>query len=168
MSRIASSTSGLQNPPSFIQSGKLKFFVMDAPTNENIDLYLKAMEGQDVSYWVRCCEAASYDEGKLAALGIERIVWSFPDGEAPPLEVIENWLNLCFSSERVIAIHCVAGLGRAPLLVAIALIESGLDPMEAVELIRQKRRGAINRLQLKYLQEYKPTRKRANGGCAMM
>ena len=163
------SSSGLQNPPSLIQSGKLKFFVMDAPTNENIDLYLKAMEGQDVRHWVRCCEAASYDESKLTAQGIEQMEWAFPDGEAPPKDVIDQWLELCFSSERAVAIHCVAGLGRAPLLVAIALIEAGLDPMDAVELIRQKRRGAINRFQLKYLQDYKPSRKQgAGGGCLLM
>ena len=39
--------------------------------------------------------------------------------------------------------------------------------MDAVELIRQRRRGAINRLQLKYVQEYKPSRKPA-GGCLLM
>jgi len=168
MSRISTPASGLQNPPSLITSGKLKFFVMDAPTNDNIDLYLKAMEGQDVSHWVRCCEAASYDEGKVTALGIQRVEWSFPDGEAPPKDVIEQWLDLCFSSEKAVAIHCVAGLGRAPLLVAVALIEAGLDAMDAVELIRQKRRGAINRLQLKYLQDYKPSRRRPNNGCLLM
>lgn len=168
MARTSSSVSGLQNPPSLIQSDKLRFFVMDAPTNENIDLYLKAMEGHDVSHWVRCCEAASYDESKLDSLGIERVEWSFPDGEAPPKDIIERWLDLTLKSERAVAIHCVAGLGRAPLLVAIALIEAGLDAMDAVELIRQKRRGAINRLQLKYLQEYKPTRKRTKGECLVM
>ena len=46
-----------------------------------------------------------------------------------------------------IAIHCVAGLGRAPLLVAIALIECGVDYLTAVETIRKERRGAINKLQ---------------------
>lgn len=166
MSRLAA-VSALQNPPSLIQHGKLNFFVMDAPTNENVNLYLKAMEGHRVSHWVRCCECASYDESKVTSLGITVIVWSFPDGESPPKEIIKQWLNLCFSSETTIAIHCVAGLGRAPLLVAIALIESGLDAMDAVELIRRNRRGAINKVQLRYLQEYKPTRK-SPGGCLLM
>lgn len=77
-----SSATALQNPPSHICSGKLNFFIMDAPTDDNIDLYLKAMEGHTVSHWIRCCESASYDESKLAARGIKRIVWSFPDGES--------------------------------------------------------------------------------------
>ena len=86
------------------------------------------------------------------------------------MTVITRWLeiaNQCFEKgnkgKKCIAVHCVAGLGRAPVLVAIALIEYGLDPLEAVKLIREKRRGAINSKQLTYLEHtYKKSRK---GGC---
>ena len=43
-----------------------------------------------------------------------------------------------------IGVHCVAGLGRAPVLVAIALVNKGMAPVEAIELIRKNRKGALN------------------------
>ena len=44
---------------------------------------------------------------------------------------------------------------RAPALVAIALIENGMSALDSVVYIRERRRGAINNKQLKYLESYK-------------
>lgn len=46
--------------------------------------------------------------------------------------------------EKRIGVHCVAGLGRAPFLVAIALVNNGCSPFNAIELIRKNRPGALN------------------------
>lgn len=53
------------------------------------------------------------------------------------------------------------------MLVAIALIEYGVDPINAVEHIRKCRRGAINLRQLKYLEKYQP-RRGHKAKCAIM
>lgn len=46
--------------------------------------------------------------------------------------------------EKRIAVHCVAGLGRAPFLVALALVYKGCKPSNAINLIRNNRKGALN------------------------
>jgi hypothetical protein len=103
----------------------------------------------------------------------------FEDGGVPPPAIVKRWISLCESrfgpigkpskpicsddEESVsledtgpcIAVHCVAGLGRAPVLVAIALIEAGMDKLDAIELIRRKRRGAFNSRQIQYIDSYK-------------
>lgn len=53
-----------------------------------------------------------------------------------------------------VAVHCAAGLGRSPALVAVALVELGLAPVEAVGWLRALRRGAINAQQCAFLYNY--------------
>jgi protein tyrosine phosphatase type 4A len=65
-------------------------------------------------------------------------------------------------NKKTIAVHCVAGLGRAPVLVAVALIEAGMEPYEAIKFIRKRRRGAINARQLKYIESYKSRKRLKN------
>lgn len=55
---------------------------------------------------------------------------------------------------ETVALHCVAGLGRAPVLAAIALVELGLEPYEAVGWIRALRRGAVNARQMAFVESY--------------
>eukprot|EP00744_Colponema_vietnamica_P003179 GILI01004907.1.p1 GENE.GILI01004907.1~~GILI01004907.1.p1 ORF type:complete len:170 (+),score=15.64 GILI01004907.1:162-671(+) len=160
------------NKPSFIQHGRLRFLIIDAPNDANLPLYIKEMNQRTVKDVVRTCEP-TYSTAPLEAVGIQCHDMEFPDGDAPPPAVIKRWMALVrerFHASKddtgqAIAIHCLAGLGRAPVLVTIALIHEGMDALDAIELIRQKRKGAINARQLKFLESYNVKSKNC---CVMM
>ncbi|XP_043304270.1 protein tyrosine phosphatase type IVA 1-like isoform X2 [Cervus canadensis] len=87
--------------------------------------------------------------------------WPFDDGTPPSNQIVDDWLRLVkikFHEDPgcCIAVHCIAGLGRAPVLVALALIEGGMKYEDAVHFKRQNRRGAFNSKQLLYLEKYRP------------
>ena len=167
------SAAQVANKPSFIEHRHLRFLIIDCPTDVNLDAYLKEFKAHNVVELVRACECG-YSSAPIRSAGVAVHDMAFADGEPPPEGVISAWLGLCArvfaggnAGGAAVAVHCVAGLGRAPVLVAIALIEEGLEPREAVAAIRAKRRGAINARQLAYLEgQYK---RRAKGGkCAVM
>lgn len=163
----------------------MKFLIMDAPRQSNLHLYIKEMRKHGVVEVVRVCEP-TYQGAELQAAGICLHDMEYADGHSPPNEVIDSWLKLvdktffsnnpssaaAESGNKVcIAVHCVAGLGRAPVMVALALIEfANMDPVEAVSMIRRHRRGAINEKQLLYLEEYKRHYRKqvAEGGCCII
>lgn len=105
----------------------------------------------------------------------------FDDGDSPSTTILSKWLQIVDSvfpkksmdgadameknSAPCIAIHCLAGLGRAPCLVAVALMaRCNLKALEAISLIRKKRSGAINNKQVNFLTKYKTKQ----AACAIM
>ncbi|KAI7897306.1 protein-tyrosine phosphatase-like protein [Mucor mucedo] len=167
----------LLNPPSYIVYNDVRFLIIDTPCISNMSRYIKEFERWNVTDVVRCCKA-TYSQTLLNDHGIKVHDWIFSDGDPPSKIIIDEWLNLVdntFKTEQdeydqeekddedpsvikkrpCIAAHCVAGLGRAPVLVAIALIEEGMDPLDSVAFVRKHRQGAINKRQLKYLESYK-------------
>lgn len=145
-----------------VTSGRT-FIIMDAPTDQNLGAYISDLKTHKVGAVVRACEP-SYSIEPLTKAGIDVKDLAYDDGAPPPQTIVGKWLEVVLeqtSKSNSIAVHCVAGLGRAPVLVAIALIESGMEAMDAVEFIRKRRRGAINQRQLKFLMSYTP---RSGGG----
>lgn len=167
-------------PPSsigcLIEHGKFKIFIMASPQDDNSAAYIKELKSLGVTDVVRTCEP-TYQTEKFEREGIRVHELMFADGAAPPDEVVKSWNDLVRERYNpkdptdcgMVAVHCVAGLGRAPLMAAIALIEiTGLDYMDAVEKIRENRKGAINKAQLQYLQAYKRTTAGNTGCCSVM
>ncbi|CAH1153542.1 unnamed protein product [Phaedon cochleariae] len=146
--------------PAEIEYKGFKFLITDRPSDQNILAYIQELKKHRVSAVVRVCEP-SYKVDELNAHGIEVFDLGYDDGTFPPNKIVDEWFKVLKKQfnddpECCVAVHCIAGLGRAPVMVALALIELGLKYEEAVELIREKRRGAINAKQLAFLEKYRP------------
>ncbi|XP_037097780.1 protein tyrosine phosphatase type IVA 2-like [Syngnathus acus] len=162
--------------PVEISYDNLRFLITHNPTNAQLGRFIEDLKAYGANTLVRVC-AATYDKAPVEQEGIRVLDMPFEDGSSPPDQVVDDWLSLLQSKFRdepgcCVAVHCVAGLGRAPVLVAIALIECGMAYEDAVHFIRLKRRGAFNSKQLLFLENYKPKlrlrSKDANGqSCAI-
>lgn len=167
-------TGGPQTP-ALVEYKHLKFIIINQPTAATLPIFIEELKQLNAGIVVRCCES-TYSPKTLAENGIQVVDLQIVDGAPPSNEIIENWLSLVAtafeeSPEKYIAVHCVAGLGRAPVLVAIALIEYGMKYADAVEFIRERRRGAINAKQLAFLEKYRPKGlwlKRKEKECSIM
>ncbi|KAJ3032603.1 hypothetical protein HK097_005184, partial [Rhizophlyctis rosea] len=119
--------------------------------------YIPILQEHNITNVLRLCEATQYDATELSNAGITVTDWHFEDGTPPPDTIIHAFRQflLTLPPQSTVAVHCVSGIGRAPVLAAVALIDSGIDPMEAVEIIRKHRRGALNKKQLAWLLDEK-------------
>jgi len=146
--------------PALVEYKGMKFLITDRPSDSNIQNFITELKKNNVNIVVRVCEP-SYKTDELESQGIAVRDLAYDDGTPPPQHIVDEWLELLRQNyqqnpEGCIAVHCVAGLGRAPVLVSVALVELGLKYEAAVEMIREKRRGAINARQLQYLEKYRP------------
>jgi len=146
--------------PSEISHKHMRFLIMDRPTDATLPTFIKELKKRKVKDVVRVCEP-TYKTDLLAKENVEVHEMQFSDGSPPPQEIVDQWFELLrtrFSDDpdTCIAVHCVAGLGRAPVLVALALMELGMEYEDTVDQIRMQRRGAINSKQLEYLSSYRP------------
>eukprot|EP00611_Tribonema_gayanum_P002753 TRINITY_DN12086_c0_g1_i1.p1 TRINITY_DN12086_c0_g1~~TRINITY_DN12086_c0_g1_i1.p1 ORF type:complete len:142 (-),score=57.25 TRINITY_DN12086_c0_g1_i1:440-865(-) len=72
---------------------KLSFLIMDAPKAHNLQLYLKECKRHNVVSMVRVCED-TYPAEEVTRAGIDMHHMEYPDGDAPPQEIINQWLDV--------------------------------------------------------------------------
>ena len=136
----------------------MRFLITHNLTNATLSKFIEELKKYGVTTIVRVCEA-TYDTTLVEKEGIHVLNWPFDDGAPPSNQIVDDWLSLVKIKFRedpgcCIAVHCVAGLGRAPVLVTLALIEGGMKYEDALQCINQKWRGAFNS---KQLFKYRPT-----------
>ncbi|CAF0738207.1 unnamed protein product [Didymodactylos carnosus] len=143
-----------------IKYKQLRFLITDCPDDDLMTNYIDAYQKFGVTAVVRVCEQ-NYDKTPITNAGMKFYDLVFPDGTAPDTLVREKWVNIIKENIRenpnsCIAIHCVHGLGRSPVMVALALREAGMSKQDCIDLIKAKRRGSFNLRQLEFLQKYRP------------
>ncbi|KAI3360855.1 hypothetical protein L3Q82_013075 [Scortum barcoo] len=118
----------------------MRFLITHNPTDSTLSSFIEDLKRYGATTVVRVCDI-TYDKTPLEKDGITVVDWPFDDGAPPPSKLVDDWLSLLkkkFQEDpgSCVAVHCVAGLGRAPVLVALALIESGMKYEDAIQLIR--------------------------------
>lgn len=148
--------------PCEIEYKNMRFLITEQPSDKNIGNFIEELSRHNAKDVVRVC-TPTYSTTELTTHGIQVLDLEYDDGKPPPSSVVDEWFTLLkkrfgegCEKDACIAVHCVAGLGRAPVLVALALMELGMQYEDAVEMIRRKRRGAINKQQLDFLGKYRP------------
>ncbi len=80
------------------------------------------------------------EDAQIAEAGIETCWFPIPDMHAPPIEqaiAICREIDTRLASGQVVAVHCLAGLGRTGTILAAYLIWEGLDALHALETVRR-------------------------------
>lgn len=154
----------LQQPHvTLVEYKTARFLITDQPNHLNMKNFVLACQLHQVRLLVRVCEP-TYNEGPLEDAGIKVVDMEFDDGAPPPDHVLDTWFQLIQNLWNThpgscVAVHCKAGLGRAPALVAVALVELGLPYDQAIDMIRSRRPGALNTRQIQYLKNFRSRRR---------
>ena len=84
------------------------------------------------------------------------------EGHFPTTDAIQNWFKIIenVGNQRItgqkqgIALHCNSGLGRAPLMVCLALIHEGQTASSSIDIIRKHVPHALNQIQVRFLYDF--------------
>ncbi|KAL0135430.1 protein-tyrosine phosphatase-like protein, partial [Mucor lusitanicus] len=135
-----------------------KFLLLDAPTKRTLPKYIDAFK-QETSIGDNEYDAEELE--KATGIKVNDDI-KFEDGGVPSPEAISRWLEIVAKAKEkdtTVGVHCIAGIGRAPVLVAISLVEGGMDPLDAIAYIRKYRRGALNKNQVRFIDKYQKSSK---------
>ena len=158
--------------PVIIDTAQIQFIMTECPTLQQIHEFILLLKYYNVNYLLRI-NKDSYDTNlilqEIPNLIIKNLY--FPDGEFPSTNIINEYIEFrkeCCALEKqeipIVAIHCVASLGRAPCIIALEMIlYDNLNRFTIIDCIRNKKKVCFNTKQLKWILEYIPPKNFTKG-----
>lgn len=138
-----------------------KFLAMACPS-KNMDIVKDELIKRNIDLVIRLNGTNKYDNNLFEINKIKIVDLYFEDYSTPSIEFIKKFMNLVNNTEynKLIAIHCRAGLGRTGLLICIWLIiKLNFTPKNAIAYIRMIRPGSIMGYQGVFLESIEHFRK---------
>jgi protein-tyrosine phosphatase len=102
--------------------------IVKAPEHFKFIVSLYPLEPYEIHGHQIVTQARLFDHGEM------------PDAEV--LKVLADHVNRCVLVGPTL-VHCQAGLNRSGLVAGLALIRMGMEPAEAIALLREKRCDAV-------------------------
>lgn len=138
-----------------------KFLAMTCPSKK-IDSVKDELLKRNINLVLRLNGSDKYDTKLFEINKIKVIDLYFQDHSTPNIKLIKKFMNLVNGIEydKLVAIHCTAGLGRTGLLICIWLIiKLNFTPKNAIAYIRMIRPGSIMGYQGVFLESIEHFRK---------
>ena len=113
---------------------------------------------------MRLNEPDCYDKAVFEDVGIKHYDLYFDDCTMPPVETTKRFLDIVKEHQGLLAIHCLAGLGRTGTLICVWFMQNlGWSAREAIAWCRLCRPGSVIGMQQHYLELYETQLKNSDG-----
>jgi protein tyrosine phosphatase type 4A len=146
-----------------LNDSQRNFIISESPNNITITEYINILLKNSINIVICLSEDKKYDVNVFKNVNIDYLHFPIKDGTTPTDEQIKKLLKF-LERYNSIAFHCDAGLGRAPLMLAISFILLfNYKPANIIEKIRGKEKRALNTTQLTYLFAFKRNKYIDNG-----